>query len=340
MPAPLWQDALEDLRRTGAPITNFNLNEAMNFLAANPQYRPSYMQGGGLGNEAMLAGNMGASPSDYLPQVTATELPPPTAQVAPQPVARTSNPSRKAPPVGNNSGKRIPVPVSKDPFAATQANISAVFDKMQGTLEGVRQANGDLAQEAQQWNNMQPAQAGEGATEDSSWNIGKVVAGILAGLGVAGGAAALSRGKARIGMRGRNPDGPPSSGAGAGPSIPDSPTLPGPGVTRMQTPAVDDTTYGMRIPNRNKAIAPPVQALPNYGPIAQGDLSSLPVLPNAAMPNAGVPVGRPVTITPEIIQGANPMSRPALPAPKPKPRQKPDPRASRVKSTRNKRTTY
>lgn len=46
MPAALHDDAVAWLQMKGAPMTAYNLNSAMNFLAENESQRPSYMNGG------------------------------------------------------------------------------------------------------------------------------------------------------------------------------------------------------------------------------------------------------------------------------------------------------
>ena len=65
MPAPLHEDAAQFIRSRGLPMTNDNLNRAMNQLTENPNLRPSYAgsRGGQQGNQ-MQRGN---EPTSLLP---------------------------------------------------------------------------------------------------------------------------------------------------------------------------------------------------------------------------------------------------------------------------------
>src|SRR3954470_20021037 len=70
---PLWVDARDYLHSQGQPITTGNLNNAVDFLANNPQLRPSAVKGGSAGNAASIGAGLGA-PTD---QIVSTPLPPP-----------------------------------------------------------------------------------------------------------------------------------------------------------------------------------------------------------------------------------------------------------------------
>lgn len=300
MPAPLWQDALEDLRRTGAPVTEFNLNNAMNFLAANPQYRPSYMQDGGMGGDAQIAAGLGAVPSDYLPEVRATELAPPATAPVPQRV----NP-RGSRPVPSSA----PIPQSKPTAVAQRPTTGVTGDWNEPSAPGTAVAA--------------PNSTPSPDTADSSggyeW-LDEIITGVLTGLGAAYGARQLGRGSQPSGIS------PPNSVAGhtvtQGPA-----TNPGPGVTRMQSQELgpEDVSVGMRVPNGGRALPPPVGTIP----------SPVPQIPSPT--TAVAPVGRPITVTPDMIIPPVPNAK-ALPPPQPKPRQKPDPRSSKAKNYRAKRT--
>jgi hypothetical protein len=58
VPNPLWVDARDLLSSQGHSLNTYNLNNAMDFLASNPQLRPSVVKAGGSGNEAAIGAGL------------------------------------------------------------------------------------------------------------------------------------------------------------------------------------------------------------------------------------------------------------------------------------------
>jgi hypothetical protein len=91
----MWVDARDLLQSQGHSLNTYNLNNAMEFLANNPQLRPSVVKAGGSGNEAAIGAGLGA-PTD---QIVSTPLAPPQAN--------RSSPAKPSGAGGGRSGASV-----------------------------------------------------------------------------------------------------------------------------------------------------------------------------------------------------------------------------------------
>ena len=281
MPAPLWEDAKNYLLMQGAPISTFNLNNAMNELAANPSLRPSY--GGGPSSD--MAANMGLGPiqasgdvgviaPQMQPSMQVTELDDrsalnalaPRKSSAPGPVARNV-PARDARAVRAEAGM-VPIPRRAPLDRAGQDRADIASGEVRGGAPGPGEAQAASASAPQMPGSGSDSLVGS-IMDWFSQNGGKVAAGLGLAGGVAGAARMLGRGT-NAGMR---PRGAPGMGIGQG--LPGTPPGGGSGSGFYGAMGTPVPTNGMA---PNPAASPITGTLP-LGTVGGGGLS-----PSVTMP--------------------------------------------------------
>jgi hypothetical protein len=129
VPNPLWVDARDLLSSQGHSLNTYNLNNAMDFLASNPQLRPSVVKAGGSGNEAAIGAGLGA-PTD---QIVSTPLAPPQANRSSPAKPSGAGGGRSGASTGGSASTRpAPAPpVAKPQTVNAEDPVSATGDPLQ-----------------------------------------------------------------------------------------------------------------------------------------------------------------------------------------------------------------
>jgi hypothetical protein len=252
VPNPLWVDARDLLSSQGHSLNTYNLNNAMDFLASNPQLRPSVVKAGGSGNEAAIGAGLGA-PTD---QIVSAPLAPPQANRSSPAKPSGAGGGRSGASVGGSTRARpAPAPpVAKPQTVNAEDPVSPTGDPLQ---QLVPPPSSPVA----------PATAAPGADAGGGGvNWGALGAGALGVTGLL--AAVLGRGKSEAGLRPRSSlEGeviPPSpvarTGAPGGPTIdgsvdPIQQLLPSP---QIEGPAGNQVAPSNSIPMPNETSGPAI----------------------------------------------------------------------------------